>query len=354
MAWRVAKSLDTLLDQVNVAYPGRDKSSDGTIGDSRHAAGHSEHNPDINGVVRARDVTNDPAHGLSSEALAQALVASHDPRILYVISNRKIANSTINNWAWRPYNGSNPHDHHVHISVVADPKLYDDTHPWAIKPAVQPSTSSNFYKVLPLLLEHEGGNDDDPRDPGGRTSRGILQREWNEWRMAHPGYPSDVWQAPQNQVEAIYKQNYWDALGCDSLPPGVDYCLFDYGVNSGIGRARQALKQFSDVKDPTKLINVICDQRLNYLESLPIWPTFRKGWTTRVKDVRAASLAMAGQPKAAPPPKPTTTPIAVGAGAMLLAIWAWFDQHPIIVALAVVAIALAAIITFKYYKRNTP
>src|SRR5215468_5279465 len=61
---------------------------------------------------------------------------------------------------------------------------------------------SNFNKCLPLLLEHEGGNDDDPRDPGGRTSRGILQSEWDVWRLSHPGLPSDVFQAPQDQVEA--------------------------------------------------------------------------------------------------------------------------------------------------------
>jgi lysozyme family protein len=56
----------------------------------------------------------------------------------------------------------------------------------------------------------------------------------------HPGLPADVWQAPQEQVEAIY----WNALACDQLPAGVDYCVFDYGVNSGNSRAAVALQQF--------------------------------------------------------------------------------------------------------------
>lgn len=129
-SWRVAKSLLTLRDQVNAQWPHRDKSSDGTIGDTAHQQEHSEHNPDANGVVRAEDISNDPKNGPSSEALAQVIVKSRDPRVLYVISNRKISNSTIQNWAWRPYNGSNPHDHHCHISVVPDPHLYDDTRPW--------------------------------------------------------------------------------------------------------------------------------------------------------------------------------------------------------------------------------
>lgn len=131
-SWRDAKSLDTLLDQVNAAYPGRDKSNDGTIGDERHQAEHSEHNPDENGVVRARDITNDPAHGLVSRKLAESLVASRDPRILYVISNAEINSSVTSPWKWRPYNGSNPHREHMHLSVVANPTLYDSTKPWNI------------------------------------------------------------------------------------------------------------------------------------------------------------------------------------------------------------------------------
>lgn len=131
MAWRLAKSLETLRSQVNAKWPTRDKSSDGTIGDAAHQATKSEHNPDENGVVRAMDITNDPGV-LSSRALAEALINSRDPRIYYVISNGEIANPNISNGAWRPYNGSNPHDHHMHISVVDDPDLYDDQRPWNI------------------------------------------------------------------------------------------------------------------------------------------------------------------------------------------------------------------------------
>lgn len=137
---RVARSLLTLYDQVEAAYPqDRDRSSDGTIGDSSHQATHSEHNPDENGVVRALDVTNDPAHGLVSRALAQALLDSRDPRLWYVISNNQIAASNVEpKWQWRPYNGPNPHTAHMHISVVADPALYDDTRPWMISGVAQP------------------------------------------------------------------------------------------------------------------------------------------------------------------------------------------------------------------------
>src|SRR4029450_10024608 len=117
---------------------------------------------------------------------------------------------------------------------AAQPKNPKPQQPNTIPVPLNPALS-NFRKCLPLLLEHEGGNDDDPRDPGGRTSRGILQREWDAWRRTRPGLPADVWRAPQDQVEAIYRQNYWNPLRCDDLPAGVDYAGFDYGVNSGIG-----------------------------------------------------------------------------------------------------------------------
>lgn len=141
--WRPARSLDVLLAQVNAAYPNRDKSSDGTIGDSAHAATKSEHNPDANGVVRARDITNDPEHGLNARKLAEALIASRDPRILYVISNAQICSSQVQPWVWRPYNGVNAHRAHMHLSVVADRDLYDSVTPWAvgittIPPPVEP------------------------------------------------------------------------------------------------------------------------------------------------------------------------------------------------------------------------
>src|SRR6516225_7064321 len=101
MSWRVARSLLTLRDQVNRMAPDRDKSSDGTIGDER-----------------AMDITHDPAHGVDARKLAEALVASRDTRILYLISNAQIVSSVVKPWIWRRYNGVNPHRHHMHISVV--------------------------------------------------------------------------------------------------------------------------------------------------------------------------------------------------------------------------------------------
>lgn len=177
--------------------------------------------------------------------------------------------------------------------------------------------ASSYDEALSRLLVHEGGNDDDPRDPGGRTSRGILQREWDKWRQTHPGLPSDVWEAPQDQVVAIYRQKYWDALRCDELPPGVDYAVFDYGVNSGIGRSSKVLQGIVGVtqdgeigpntlaavasSNPKDLVARICDERLSFLQGLKTWPTFGRGWARRVAEVRAVALEMASHAPAVPP-----------------------------------------------------
>jgi hypothetical protein len=141
--WRVARSLDQLLAQINAAHPNRSKAADGSIGDAAHAASKSEHNPDSNGVVRARDFTHDPARGFDAHAMADALIASRDPRILYVISRGRIASSVVQPWRWRAYTGTNRHDHHAHVSVVAEPRLYDSTRPWRITDRTTPPTKGD-------------------------------------------------------------------------------------------------------------------------------------------------------------------------------------------------------------------
>lgn len=130
--WREAKSLLTLLAQVNAHWPVRSKLSDGQLGDTAHAARISDHNPNQDGVVTALDITNDPNNGLVSRRLAEALVATKDPRIKYLISNRQIVNGSNgpHPWIWREYTGLNPHEHHMHISVRGEAKYYDNSVPW--------------------------------------------------------------------------------------------------------------------------------------------------------------------------------------------------------------------------------
>lgn len=148
--WRVAKSLDKLLAQVNAKAPKRNKIHDGSIGDAAHAATVSDHNPepappaaeDRTPVVRARDLTHDPKNGFDAQVMVDRIVASKDRRVSYLIFNRRIWRSYNRKAsatrpflpAWTPerYTRENPHTKHAHVSVVADPTLYDDDRPWAV------------------------------------------------------------------------------------------------------------------------------------------------------------------------------------------------------------------------------
>lgn len=165
MNWRLARSIDTLLAEVNASFPHRSKKSDGGIGNAEHASRSSDHNPwvkDHNGqpVVTAYDFTHDPDGGLDSERLAEALLATKDPRIKYVISNRKIAagHNGPSPWAWRKYGGANPHNHHVHVSVEDTEALYDMTEPWDLTIGEAPKANPvNTVQKLPVLSKGDNG-----------------------------------------------------------------------------------------------------------------------------------------------------------------------------------------------------
>lgn len=162
MAWRLAKSLQMLRDQVNAQYPHRDKSSDGTIGDANHSSRSSDHNPNAAGVVTACDITHDPNGGLDAGILAQVLIASRDPRIKYIIWNRQIISGEggPSPWKARKYTGANPHTHHVHISVKAERPLCDDAEPWAMPGGLNPEKPSLPAppKPRPTLLRGSTGD----------------------------------------------------------------------------------------------------------------------------------------------------------------------------------------------------
>src|SRR3982751_2047098 len=105
MAYRLAKSLETLRSQVNARWPTRSKASDGWIGDTAHATRKSDHNPNAAGVVQAFDVTHDPKSGCDAYKLAETLRTARDPRIKYVISNGRMFSAKVSPWTWRPYSG---------------------------------------------------------------------------------------------------------------------------------------------------------------------------------------------------------------------------------------------------------
>lgn len=151
---------------------------------------------------------------------------------------------------------------------------------------------NSFEACLAVTLKWEGGYSNHPDDPGGPTMRGVIQREYDKWRTANGKNRRPVRLISEAEVQAIYRQNYWDAAGCEELECGLDLCVFDAAVNSGVARA---LKWLSEARD----IDGYQDKRLNFLSGLRLWRVFGKGWSARVTDVRAKAKAMA-EGKAAP------------------------------------------------------
>lgn len=179
---RLAKSLITLIGQVDAKWPNRDKSSDGSIGDAAHAARASDHNPNAAGVVTALDLDRDIAAGFNARALAEALVASRDPRIKYIISNAQIVSSKVSPWQWRPYSGANAHREHIHVSVDADPALYDDARPWAIPGVAQPTGQRMRFTGITATVF--GGPSDSMS--GAQTAYGSPSGWWDRPGVALP------------------------------------------------------------------------------------------------------------------------------------------------------------------------
>jgi lysozyme family protein len=187
--------------------------------------------------------------------------------------------------------------------------------------------ASTYDDALRRVLAHEGGYTNHPSDPGGPTNFGITIADYRKYVKPN-ATAADVEAMRADEAKAIYRTKYWDAMRCDDLPAGVDYAVFDYGVNSGIGRAQKVLERIIETrsadgkvsdaelsvirkKDARTLINGICDERLAFLKSLRTWAVFGNGWSRRVAEVRTAALAMSVARATRPMPSATAAAKAI-------------------------------------------
>lgn len=163
---------------------------------------------------------------------------------------------------------------------------------------------STFPHAVGLVLSHEGGYINHPSDPGGHTNKGITIPALSKF-LGRIATVHDIRALTDVQAMAIYKADYWDRVRGDDLPPGLDYCVFDFAVNSGTGRAAKMLQVLVGVEPDggigPKTLAAVADyvaretleatitqyqaKRMHYLEALPTFSTFGKGWTRRVNEV---------------------------------------------------------------------
>lgn len=138
-AWRPAPAIIQLFAEAGAANPRRDRRSDGIVGDLRHQARKSGHNPDARGVVVAGDLDVD---GLPmAAAVERARVAALEgrlPQLAFIIYAARITSRDFT--AWLEYEGDNPHVTHGHWEVAHDPKRADDARPWNVWTAPRSTT----------------------------------------------------------------------------------------------------------------------------------------------------------------------------------------------------------------------
>lgn len=165
----------------------------------------------------------------------------------------------------------------------------------------------NFDAALKAILHHEGGFVNHPKDPGGMTNLGVTKRVWEEW-VGHEVDEKAMRALTPADVDPLYRRKYWDRIKGDDLPTGVDYAVFDAAINSGPGRAAKWLQQTVGAvpdgaigagtlgkvaeMEPTEIIEKYQATRLAFMQSLPTWDTFGKGWGRRVTEVKEAALKM--------------------------------------------------------------
>ncbi|RYX78545.1 N-acetylmuramidase [bacterium] len=169
---------------------------------------------------------------------------------------------------------------------------------------------NEFERSLAKVLVHEGGWSNHPQDPGGATMKGVTQRVYDSYRSGK-GLPArSVRIISEDELKDIYRARYWNLIKGDKLPPGISFVVFDGAVNSGVSQSAKWLQRalglkadgligpatlgkVNDHPNHDALVDQILDQRFKFLKSLKTWPTFGKGWTRRVEDVRKTGRAWA-------------------------------------------------------------
>jgi lysozyme family protein len=167
---------------------------------------------------------------------------------------------------------------------------------------------ANFFKSLDMVLKHEGGFVNHPEDPGGATNKGITQKTYAEFLERPLEDVDELKEISDEHVRLIYKKGYWDKVKADELPSGVDFCTFDWAVNSGPARSARYLQKIVGAEQdgaigpmtlskvsafsPQQIINTMSKEREEFYKNLKTFEFFGKGWLRRNEETREAALAM--------------------------------------------------------------
>jgi lysozyme family protein len=157
---------------------------------------------------------------------------------------------------------------------------------------------SGFEQAALLVMKHEGGYANDPRDPGGETNWGISKRS----------YPTlDIRALTREQALDIYRRDFWEPLKCDEMPYGLAVQVFDHGFNAGRSSGARLLQRtlgltedgvlgpitLAAAKASGKLaIKGYARRRIDFYQSLDGYKTFGASWLDRTLDTLLEAVAV--------------------------------------------------------------
>lgn len=166
---------------------------------------------------------------------------------------------------------------------------------------------ADFNAALAFVLKAEGGYTNHPADRGGPTNKGILQREYDQYRRDNGLPATDVRDILNAEVEDIYLHDHWLAGRCDRMPWPVSLAHFDACVNTGVTLAAMFLQRTIGTRSdgligpltlggltaaleresPDALAARLARQRIAFYRKLakrdPEQRVFLQGWLNRVE-----------------------------------------------------------------------
>jgi len=168
-----------------------------------------------------------------------------------------------------------------------------------------------FDAALKVILRHEGGFVNHPRDPGGMTNLGVTKNTWESWTKK-PASEADMRALTPAKVAPLYKARYWDECRCGDMAPGLALCVFDFAVNAGPARAARYLQTmigavadgkigpatiaavtlFTGKHGDAEAVRQYQAARERYYRQLPTFATFGKGWLRRVRETETEALRL--------------------------------------------------------------
>ena len=166
---------------------------------------------------------------------------------------------------------------------------------------------SNWPTSLALMLKSEGGFVNHPSDPGGMTNLGVTKKAWGAY-VGRQVDEAEMRALTPEIVAPLYKTQYWNPCKCDALPLGIDYAVFDFAVNAGVGRASKTMQAALGTAadgivgpatigvainaDPDHFLEKFSAAKEQFYRNLPTFEHFGKGWLRRVSEVKQTAEGM--------------------------------------------------------------